>query len=179
MWRIIHRQKYTRYQLDKAGNTEYALSAGCEHYRMLFRCLCQPSSFLASNLKVMASFHVLLLIRFWVQCIISVRILLLLALEVSSFGEVWSCKLSPANSNTAKVHNDQKWHLISRKAFGGRAKLLGPRKEIQAFSVLWWSFMIWEKFSEKFCNSFLIVLYLHILFGKFLAFYSLNGINKM
>ena len=56
MWRIIHRQKHTRYQLDKPGNTEYALSAGYEHDRMLFRCLCQPSSFLASNLKVMASF---------------------------------------------------------------------------------------------------------------------------
>ena len=179
MWRIIHRQNHTKFQLDKPGNTEYALSAGCEHDRMLFRCLCQPSSFLASNLKVMASFQVLLLIRLWVQSIISVCIFLLFALEVSSFGEVWSCKLSPANSNTAKVHNDQKWHLISRKALGGRAKLLGPRKQIQAFSGLWCSFMIWEKFSEKLCNSFLIVFYLHILFGKFLAFYSLNGINKM
>lgn len=48
-------------------------------------------------------FQILLLIR----CIISFPILLLLAIEVLSFDKVGNCKLSPKNSNIAKLPNDQ------------------------------------------------------------------------
>lgn len=145
-----------KHDLDQSRKDD--VSDGCEHDRMLFKCLCQPSSFLASKLNIMASFQVLLLDQV-LRCsnlgIISTSILpLLLALEVLSCIEMLSCKFSPKNSDIAKLPNDQNDMQLEGK-FYVKSKVL--RQDVQEksrqFSFLM-EFCDLKKVMGKLFNSF-------------------------